>query len=583
VELAVKYARSAAEGHNPRGQFLFGNMLILGHGVPRNLRAGMEYMRRSAGQGFAPAQFRYAKLYCTFGLGDPSWAFEKAARYMEKAANQGDAEAQQRFSIMLQWGVGIDPDATRAALYAQLAADQDPALGLGYAKHLLFGKGVAQNIAQAMEYVRRAAASLGKTMPWKPLALDISDAGLLSEIDETPDFALVIECHIEGAKQRLLVSLVILASYLCRHKLGLHQLKSGRQALTFLLNWFQFEGDPKMVVTQSGEMLSYSSSKDVIFALEKLRIVADNGDAKAQQLIGWCLVTGYGCRCSRRDGLQYFKLAAEQKDPQALLEFGTICRDGRWGASICLSAAIDYLLEAAALGNEKLACNALEELAIALQRQSPIRQWLMSNTTCSPFLTTRYVIAKFGRRALINPRSANVINMFRRLTEGRVALRHWINGWCHEIGFECELNFAHACDCYRQAGDKNLSLGNCDYALFLAHGIGVPQDFRKASFSLVRAAVGGNCEAELAFGRLPGDRGPRSPFGTALWAWNSAALRRYGEYLMKGIDIPMNKEQGGRFLKLAYELSLRDQASDCLWMSPVVEKARTIGTYIEYL
>jgi hypothetical protein len=280
-----------------------------------------------------------------------------------------------------------------------------------YGVHLLLGIGLDQNIIQGMEYIRRV------TNPrWDAVVATIGKAGLLCQVDTSSNLPIVIECYIQSAKQivyswlllcflqpvQSLLSRFIVAVYFCCEKLESHHLESGLQCLNSILDWFQFTGCPGIVIMESGDILSVTQRRDVIFALEKLRLVADNGNATAQHLMGWCLITGFGCPVSRREGIQYIQLSADQKDPRALLAFGTICRDGRWNAPICLSAAADYLIEAAAVEDSKIACMALHELAITLARKSPIRRWLMTESCSEGHKSsrglTRRILAKFGRR-----------------------------------------------------------------------------------------------------------------------------------------------------------------------------------------
>ena len=85
-------------------------------------RLGAHYLKLSADQGYAPAQFRYG-LCLKEGEGVPR-DLSEAARYFKLSADQGHAPAQFQYGLCLKEGEGVPRDLSEAARYFMMVIEQ---------------------------------------------------------------------------------------------------------------------------------------------------------------------------------------------------------------------------------------------------------------------------------------------------------------------------------------------------------------------------------------------------------------------------------------------------------------------------
>jgi TPR repeat protein len=165
VEAAKWHQRAADQGYPP-AQFKVGAMhyngwaigIVLqpsdtewiekGLGVPRYYAKALEWWRKSAAQGYAPAQSQLSFMYAN-GMGVPS-DYRESVRWARLAAEQGHAQAQYNLGASYYGGFGVPQDYVEATRWFRSAAEQGDAdsqifLGFLYAK----GEGVERNYLQA--------------------------------------------------------------------------------------------------------------------------------------------------------------------------------------------------------------------------------------------------------------------------------------------------------------------------------------------------------------------------------------------------------------------------------------------------
>lgn len=111
---------------NPLVQLRFGMLNYYGRGVKENELLAVELWEKSAAQGNVEAMFQLGNAY-TFGtqaaknLSDPD---VEAAQWYYKAATAGHAEAQFSLGLMLLVGKGVVENRAEALRWIRLAADQ---------------------------------------------------------------------------------------------------------------------------------------------------------------------------------------------------------------------------------------------------------------------------------------------------------------------------------------------------------------------------------------------------------------------------------------------------------------------------
>ena len=115
-------------------------------------QGGLEALRKSANQGYAPAQFFLAKLYEN-GEGGLPKDMAQARRWTERAAEGGERKAMHNLGLYYFEGTGGPTNQTTAAQWFRRAAD----LGLTDSQYNLgklyeIGSGVTQNSAEAYKW-----------------------------------------------------------------------------------------------------------------------------------------------------------------------------------------------------------------------------------------------------------------------------------------------------------------------------------------------------------------------------------------------------------------------------------------------
>jgi localization factor PodJL len=146
----------AAAAGDPTAQFELASRLVDGRNMPRDVRAGAQWLERAASQGFAPAQYRFGSLY-EKGVGVPR-DLTLARSWYKKAADAGNARAMHNLAVLSAEGAGVKPDYSEAADWFRKAGrlgvrDSQYNLGILYAR----GMGIAQDLSQSWFWFSLAA------------------------------------------------------------------------------------------------------------------------------------------------------------------------------------------------------------------------------------------------------------------------------------------------------------------------------------------------------------------------------------------------------------------------------------------
>jgi TPR repeat protein len=171
---AVELLRPLAERGNAGAQHLLGGLYEAGKGVPQNKAEAAKWHQNAANQGHAAAEFKVGEMYYNGwaieialqprdyewiekGLGVPRY-YAKALEWWRRSAAQGYAPAQSQLSFMYANGMGVRLDHRESVRWSRLAANQGHAsaqynLGASY----YGGHGVGQDYAEAAKWFRSAA------------------------------------------------------------------------------------------------------------------------------------------------------------------------------------------------------------------------------------------------------------------------------------------------------------------------------------------------------------------------------------------------------------------------------------------
>jgi hypothetical protein len=118
---AAALLRPHAEGGDRLAQYLIGRMYFYGQALPQDSARAADWYRRSAMQGYAPAQLAYGIAL------DGGWGVARdprdAVRWYRRAAYLGDSTAMWRLAYHHRRGLGVPRDLTEAwAWFDRLAA-----------------------------------------------------------------------------------------------------------------------------------------------------------------------------------------------------------------------------------------------------------------------------------------------------------------------------------------------------------------------------------------------------------------------------------------------------------------------------
>lgn len=199
-ERALKELRPLAEQGDAKAQYYLASVYLDGSAVPRSAATAVGLLERSAGQGYAPAQFTLGLLLWNgSGTGADALAPDRARAlpWLARAADAGEPLAAELVGTAYAEGRVVPRDGARAANYLRVAAmagliDAQAALGallgaeygLGNAmeayKWLLLASrahhpGAAENLAAMRDRLnpaeRQAAiASADRFVPVAPVA-----------------------------------------------------------------------------------------------------------------------------------------------------------------------------------------------------------------------------------------------------------------------------------------------------------------------------------------------------------------------------------------------------------------------------
>jgi TPR repeat protein len=154
---AQRLFRSAAERNQRVAQFNLSVMLLNGEGSPSDPAAGVLWLKKSAGGGFARAQHALGLLHERGDLVPLSLA--DATEWFRKAAEQGYRDAQVSLATQYFLGRGAPRDYAEAARWYERAAELgDPAAAYIIASQYEKGEGVERDELRAFYWYSIAAA-----------------------------------------------------------------------------------------------------------------------------------------------------------------------------------------------------------------------------------------------------------------------------------------------------------------------------------------------------------------------------------------------------------------------------------------
>ena len=153
-------ARVAADKGDPQAELFLARQYADGLGVPRDYARAAEYLRKAAGQEYAPAETGLASCYA-HGQGVKQ-DYTEAVRWYRKAAVQGDPLAQYCLGYAYAQGKGVTSDVKEALDWWQKSAAHGQVYAQNALGQLYFhgdhpGDTNLLNYAEAAHWLRKAA------------------------------------------------------------------------------------------------------------------------------------------------------------------------------------------------------------------------------------------------------------------------------------------------------------------------------------------------------------------------------------------------------------------------------------------
>ena len=166
----TKRVRAEAEKGEARAQFDLGFLYLYGNiwrDIEANPALGMQWIRKSAAQGYAQAQ---DLIGCLLHRGQILAADKVVAvKWFRKAADQGDAYAQSNLGFCYLKGEGVAKDPGEAVRWFRLAAAKGEVKAQRHLGRILeAGEGVPKDYAEAAKWFFNLALQLEKTDQYIP-------------------------------------------------------------------------------------------------------------------------------------------------------------------------------------------------------------------------------------------------------------------------------------------------------------------------------------------------------------------------------------------------------------------------------
>ena len=225
---------------------------------------------------------------------------------------------------------------------------------------------------------------------------------------------------------------------------------------------------------------------------ERLTRSADAGSLKSQKALAYAYLYGKnGITLNYEKAFKYYSMAAEQNDPIALNNLGSLYFNGI-GVPQNYQKAINLFEKAAAVGNSEAALN----------------------------LGFIYLS---GRNASSNASSATTL--FKQAANADSAIAKYMLGYSYFKGFGVEQNYNEAARLIKEAADADFDEAQFMMGYFYLYGIGITKNYANAEKYLTWSAVQGNLTAMmmLADAYANGDGIQKNPY-TAYVMYNVASV-----------------------------------------------------------
>ena len=382
VVRGLRYLRMSAEQGDAQAQYNYAVTLLQGQFVRQNLEEAVRYFKMSADQGYAYAQYNYA-LCVSKGEGVPR-NLEESARYFKMSADQGHAEAQFNYALLVWEGQGVCRNLEEAVRYLKMSADQGNAQAqCSYALHLFHGDGVSPNIEESARYFQLSADQGCAEAQYNYAGCLLKGWGVSPNLEEAARYYKMSADQGDAEAQYHYALFLSEGRGVCRnlkesaryYKMSADQ---GNAKAQYQYAMCLLEGRGVCVnVEEAARYLKMSADQGYAKAQDcyarhllngdgltgnfeesarYFKMSADQGHAEAQYSYAVHLLTGKGVCRNLEEAARYFKMSADQGCAEAQSNYAVLLLEGR-GVSRNLEEAARYFKMSADQGNAQGQCN----------------------------------------------------------------------------------------------------------------------------------------------------------------------------------------------------------------------------------
>ncbi len=234
------------------------------------------------------------------------------------------------------------------------------------------------------------------------------------------------------------------------------------------------------------------------------RKAADQGDATAQNNIGWLYKNGWGVKQDYAEAATWFRRAADQGNATAQVNLGWLYRRG-YGVELDYAKAMAWFRKAAAQGNAQAQANIgwLYEKGLGVQQDYAEAMAWYRKAADQGSADAQYGIGelyRYGRG--VKQDYAEALTWYLAAADKGNADAQNCVGWLHEKGLGVEQSYAEAMAWYYRAADQGQAEAQANLGVFYRNGLGDKQDYVQALKWFRKASDQGNARAEVNLGWL---------------------------------------------------------------------------------
>jgi len=244
--------------------------------------------------------------------------------------------------------------------------------------------------------------------------------------------------------------------------------------------------------------------KDFIAALKLYRLLADHGDAAAQNAIGKMYELGQGVPRDNGEALKFYRKAADQGYGEAQVNVGAVYEQGK-GVTQDYAEALKWYRKAAEQGNF-LAQNDLGSLYAKGQGvprdDTEAATWYRKAADQGLAPAQNNLGAMYANGQGVPKDDAEAVKWYRRAAIQGYGGAQTNLGLMYVTGQGVKQDFAEALKLFKKAADQGLAIAQYQVGLRYYKGEGVPQNYAEASQWFKVAAEQGYDVAQFQIGNM---------------------------------------------------------------------------------